>query len=525
MFVCFSPPSTFRKRQTRPDTSLEERIRQLTCNVDEPISNENDSTAIDPNNGETLERRDSPAGEETPQQAKYVPDKSFSPLSSASSSSSGSTSAYRKITEIFHKDKRQERIPEADENPIVIIPQQLQECRCPAAPDLGMGMHMPAPHTQIHQTPPRQTDGRRQFLSTLAPLTACVVGQRDDLSYYTLAPGDRVSAASSQGSEYSLGDIDAALQADDAKKVAPDVIAGTPGQEQDELAAFAQQEATRTERLKKRYSAEASCSAPNSNAGSDDDEQNDYGFNKRPSVRGIKPRFGTTNEILQQMQEQLSVSPAAAAATVATTLASAPTAAAAAITAQSQGHHPGPPPPPRSSTTVLSNTLPKANSQALQLAKKTVQAPQQQSQQQLQAAAAANNLLQQQNIATWNAYYQEQAQRNSLPPNHPHANYYHHLPIGARHSFHGHEESTIYQNCHSIATMEQHYGTAYARSPTRRPESPPPLRNYHQTMVLIPYNTESFSQYSANEPISGQGTFRRHNVLEYQQVCRIAQIA
>lgn len=83
-------------------------------------------------------------------------------------------------------------------------------------------------------------------------------------------------------------------------------FAGTPGQEQDELAAFAQQEALRTERLKKRYSAETSASAPNSNAGSDDDEQNDYGFNKRPSVRGIKPRFSSTNEIIQQMQAQLS---------------------------------------------------------------------------------------------------------------------------------------------------------------------------------------------------------------------------
>lgn len=491
------PPfySPTRKRQQRPDTSLQERIRQLTCNVDEPMATDSEGTATesDSYNVGTLERRDSPAGEENPnpQQSKYVPDKSFSPLSSASSSSSGSTSAYRKITEIFHKDKRQERIPEADENPIVIIPQQLQECRCPAAPDLGMGVHMPAPHTQIHQTPPRQADGRRQFLSTLAPLTACVVGQRDDLSYYTLAPGDRASAASSC-SEYSLGDIDAALQADDMKKVAPDVIAGTPGQEHDELAAFAQQEATRTERLKKRYSAEASASAPNSNAGSDDDEQNDYGFNKRPSVRGIKPRFSSTNEILQQMQAQLS----------------APTAALP------QGH-PGPPPPPRSSTTVLSNTLPKTHSQSLQMSTAKSVQPQPQSQQPQSAVAA--NIIHQQNIATWNAYYQEQQQRNSLPPHNPHANYYQHLPVGARHSFHGHEESTIYQNCQSIS-MEQHYGTAYARSPTRRPESPPPLRNYHQTMVLIPYNTESFSQYSTNEQIPGQAAFRRHNVLEYQQV-------
>lgn len=71
-----------------------------------------------------MERRDSPAGEENPQQPKYIPDKSFSPSSSASSSSSGSNgSTYKKITDLFHRDRRHEKIPEADENPIVIIPQ------------------------------------------------------------------------------------------------------------------------------------------------------------------------------------------------------------------------------------------------------------------------------------------------------------------------------------------------------------------------------------------------------------------
>lgn len=91
----------------------------LTCDVDEP-QNENGSE-----NGKQLERRSSPTGEENPQPqvTKYVPDKSFSPISTASSSSSSSISAYKRITDIFHKDKRQERIPEADENPIVIIPQ------------------------------------------------------------------------------------------------------------------------------------------------------------------------------------------------------------------------------------------------------------------------------------------------------------------------------------------------------------------------------------------------------------------
>lgn len=106
----------------RAETSLEERIRRLTCDVEENVNSESDSMQ-DGFNANSLDRRDSPAGEENPQQPKY--DKSFSPSSSASSSSSGSTSAYRKITDIFNRDRRQERIPEADENPIVIIPQVL----------------------------------------------------------------------------------------------------------------------------------------------------------------------------------------------------------------------------------------------------------------------------------------------------------------------------------------------------------------------------------------------------------------
>jgi len=116
----------FRKKSQRLDTSLEERIRQLTCDIDDPTQN-TDAQDTRPNSDgydiNEMERRDSPAGEENPPQPKYILDKSFSPSSSASSSSSGSTSAYRKITDIFHRDRRQERIPEADENPIVIIPQ------------------------------------------------------------------------------------------------------------------------------------------------------------------------------------------------------------------------------------------------------------------------------------------------------------------------------------------------------------------------------------------------------------------
>lgn len=474
-------PKKVQKQLPKSETSLEERIRLLTCDIDEPVPGEDGEA-----NKDDLERRNSPAGEENPQQAKYLPDKNYSPSSSASSSSSGSASAYRKITDIFNKNQRQDKIPEGDENQTGALP---QDCRCPSAPDLGMGVQMPQTHTQVHQTPPRQGDSRRQFLSTLAPLTACVAGQRDDMSYYTLsAPGDRQSTASSHCSEYSLGDIEAVLRDDETKKVAPDVIAGTPGQESDELAAFAQQEASRTERIKKRYSGEqpqtATLNKPNatsqgttSGAASDeDDEHNDYGFNKRPSVRGIKPRFGTTNEILQQMQAQLA--------------------------------QPGP----------LKAAVPAPGTpQVIQKVQTVVQ------QQQIATAPAVPGAAQ--HPGQW-GYYPLGEQQHTLQRTQSSSGggvpeeFYGQLPAHVRHSFHGHHEqaTTLYQNCQGVAVNHhQHHPNApyghFARSPTRRPESPPPLRNYHQ-MVLIPYNTETYAHYSANEHMPGHQIRR----LEYQQV-------
>ena len=60
------------------------------------------------------------------------------------------------------------------------------------------------------------------------------------------------------------------------------------GEEKDELEAFVQQEHQRTERIKKRYSFT-------------EDEDPTFGFARRPSVRGIRPKFGQSNEIIQQM--------------------------------------------------------------------------------------------------------------------------------------------------------------------------------------------------------------------------------
>lgn len=109
---------------------MEDRIKQLTCGIDEDNDESAQENCDDENSkmddNTELSHRDSPAGEENPQ--KFTAngnnsDKSFSPNSSVSSSSSGS-SAYKKITEIFNREKKtQEKIMEMEENPIVIIPQ------------------------------------------------------------------------------------------------------------------------------------------------------------------------------------------------------------------------------------------------------------------------------------------------------------------------------------------------------------------------------------------------------------------
>lgn len=192
----------------------------------------------------------------------------------------------------------------------------------------------------------------------------------------------------------------------------------------------------------------------------------------------------------------------------------------------------------QSPSQVQSATLPRSGvSGTMQMN----QPPQNAAQQQQQSP---NQQQQHQHMALW-TYVPEQPPKKQ--PGDAHGNYYH-LPAHPRHSYHGHE--AIYQNCHTMTVQQTqaiipghvhqkltqqtstqpHFQTIqhaqqytrlnqYARSPTRRPESPPPLRNYHQTMVLIPYkpNEPGFAEYG----ITGETTeniYQRQNIVEYQQV-------
>lgn len=237
------------KKTQKTDNSLVERIKQLTCDVDEPVEEE-------------IPPRGSPTGEESSPKPSEAPppvnnrlisqDKSnFSPSSSSTTSSNSSmSSTYKKITDLFGK---REKTPADIQNNVINdnTTKLLQ-------PDLGNGgQEFIDPQFSKLNNP---CEARKQFLSTLAPLTACVGGAiaSDEYQYqYQLAnnPGERASVASTTGTEYSLEDIDEVLKNDDeSKKVAPDVLVGTPSASEsaDELAMFVQQDAGRIERIKKR---------------------------------------------------------------------------------------------------------------------------------------------------------------------------------------------------------------------------------------------------------------------------------
>lgn len=249
--IRYEPKS--RKPVQKTDNSLVERIKQLTCDVDDNLESESEVSARVSPPGE--EARNSPEARSNELTSvltlSKAQDKSFSPSSSstASSNSSSVSSTYKKITDLFAKRDK----PDIQNN-------LLNEGAKPPlghAPDLGGPQEFLEPHPPIGKV--NSGEPRKQFLSTLAPLTACVGGTATSDDYYyhmNTHPGDRISMASSVGTEYSLEDIDEGLKTDDeeSKRIAPDVLAGTPSASEsgDELAMFVQQDASRIERIKKK---------------------------------------------------------------------------------------------------------------------------------------------------------------------------------------------------------------------------------------------------------------------------------
>lgn len=210
---------------------------------------------------------------------------------------------------------------------------------------------------------------------------------------------------------------------------------------------------------------------PESNTNDEDDEHDDYGFNRRPSVRGIKPRFSSTNEILQQIQNQLQP----------------PTSQPSQPSPQPPQQQP--PPPPR----IIGAPAPVAAWPYY-------------------PESNINNIDNKNSIRPTNQLKKEAGDYSTIEAKYAYAQSYQ-FTQGAQYRGPTYRpDESMYQNCTNQRCTQQHYATLnhmhtpvmrvgggcaelYQTLPSRRgsgrPESPPPMevaRNYHQTMVLIPYN-------------------------------------
>ncbi|KAF7988538.1 hypothetical protein HCN44_001111 [Aphidius gifuensis] len=394
------------------DLTLEERIRQLTCNIDQDddiIDSASETQSIDHDDGNIdFPIRTSPSGEEQQQaQQQYTRNDgrivrqnynnnnnndntllSSSPVqhlhqhqlhhhhhhhshnhqhnNSSNINNNNNQSAYRKISDLFGQKKldNNKLMPDIGLGDLTTTTATTTSTNSSSSTSSLSSTSTSTPASTLmkdftkSQITKMSNDARKQFLSSLAPLSC--VGQtgidcRDD--YYQLTTtttkkllnNNELLQCYNSDSSYSLEDIDDVLKIDDKYNKnscgPPDVTRGTPtgnGPESqdatnDELLAFVEQDKTRTERLKRRYDTDDQqqqqqqqqhdCSIlknydnnnsnninnngnddnsnnnnnnndNNINNDDDDDELNDYGFNKRPSVCGIKPKTDENNDII-----------------------------------------------------------------------------------------------------------------------------------------------------------------------------------------------------------------------------------
>ncbi|XP_014488995.1 PREDICTED: uncharacterized protein LOC106752095 [Dinoponera quadriceps] len=312
-------------KSARPkNLSLEERIRQLTC-VDQEEEGV-DTTDSSDNAGADLPIRTSPLGEERPMSElpSAAPTETTATLTMVSTRSGSLTAAtttaatttaasatvtdnppnqstYRKITDLFAHKKN--------------------------LPDLGIGgRNLLAKECQSKNPLSKMnSDVRRQLLASLAPLSCVAISSADNQDdYYRGEPprilASRESIGYNSDSSYSLEDIEAVLNGEDGKYAGqPDVTKCTPvgsrpdigDNSADELLAFVEQDKPRMERIKRRYNdaeerhsfingyhtEDKSVNTDGAEEDDEDDELNDYGFNRRPSVTGIKQQYEANESV------------------------------------------------------------------------------------------------------------------------------------------------------------------------------------------------------------------------------------
>ncbi|XP_046977172.1 uncharacterized protein LOC124543146 [Vanessa cardui] len=414
-----------KKQQPKQETtSLSERIRLLTCDVEDDEQHEDQRSSPA---GTSIDKFSNSSDKSSEKSYNSIDKNNEKAFGSASSSSSSSTLS-------------------------APVPTRQQP------PDLG----------DVHQEPQKpRSEPRRQFLSTLAPLTACVGSTAHHEGFYYVPPGDRTSASSTTNLDFQ--------EHNDAP--APDVVAGTPGagESDDSLAAFARASASRTERLRQRYGQE-------SQPVSSDDEHDDYGFHRRPAVRGIavKQQLGASDEILQQMQNELQ-----------------------------------PTPTPSTTTPVPSHACQRTNS--------NYSWP-------YYSEANLNSRPQSRTSvnSNWSKSEYVSRQCSSTPVSqHTDSCYAHAQNVASYHYQRQHEN--VYRNCSLYANIgcsdssQELYSSQTSSEQTspvrsgrcRRPESPPPIRSHHQ-LLYVPYSNHYHYQQEYAQTWNANDYNRVHSYYQPQ---------
>ncbi|XP_047524386.1 uncharacterized protein LOC125062465 isoform X2 [Pieris napi] len=424
---------TRKKQQPKQQegTSLSERIRLLTCDVEDEAEEQRSSPA-----GASVDKFSSSSDKSSDKSFNGVDKSNEKAFGSGSSSSSSSTLS----------------APPTRHRP----------------PDLG----------DVHQEPHKpRPEPRRQFLSTLAPLTACVGNTGHHEGFYYVAPGDRTTA--SANTEVDLREINDAP--------APDVIAGTPGatENDDSLAAFARASAPRTERLRQRY-------GQDSQPVSSDDEHDDYGFHRRPAVRGIavKQQLGASDDILQQMQNELQPTPSSTPMQMPTHACQRTTSANYAWPYYSEANLNS---RPQSRASVNTNWSTKSSDYVTARQCNSTPVPQQHTD-----ACYAHA----QSMASYTHYQQHRQQQDNMYRN----NCSLYANIGC---------SDSSQELYSSQTSSEQASPVRSASRCRRPESPPPIRSHHQ-LLYVPYSNHYHYQHDYAQQWTANDYGRMHSYYQQQ---------
>lgn len=255
--------STLRRNTTKKknvsdtkEISLIEKIRRLTCDSDDDAD-------------DTVKK----AASAQEQAAAYTV--LLQCESSATPSTSATTPAYKKLTDLFGGGGTGGRYDQP-----LLPPSGGQSTVSgdtvgkPDSLDLCDGHLAAGSRATV-----RPGAGGKPFLSTLA--TACVTGNMYTGAGGTPAPGTLQPSQCPQ----------------------PDVVAGTQvpsSHRQEELAAFVHQDSSRLEKIRKRYMPPTTPSAAVTE--DEDDENDDYGFNRRPEVHGIRSGFSAQITIKNSQQ-------------------------------------------------------------------------------------------------------------------------------------------------------------------------------------------------------------------------------